>query len=388
MNPFELDIWGTPTTVRTVVEGNTTFALDLYCELRTAEGNLFFSPYSISTALAMTYAGARRRTADQIARALHLTLGRRRLDRAFASLEARLGGIGREGHVQLCVANALWPHVGYPFTDAFLARMRRYGAQLSAVDYTHPETARRTINAWVADRTEHKVRDVIPRGILDDLTRLVLVNAIYFKGDWASQFDASLTRAEPFWIAPDRRVEVPVMRQSHRFEYGERDGLQVLALPYAGEELDMVVLLPRELDGLAALEARLTVDNLEKWTEGLREVEVDVLLPKFEVTCPFRLDATLQSMGVIDAFDMDLADFSGMDGTRLLYLVAVLHKAFVAVDEAGTEAAAATAAVVALRGGAAPAPVFRADHPFVYLIRERGTGSILFLGRIVNPAQV
>ena len=150
----------------------------------------------------------------------------------------------------------------------------------------------------------------------------------------------------------------------------------------------MVVLLPRELDGLAALEARLTVDNLEKWTEGLREVEVDVLLPKFEVTCPFRLDATLQSMGVIDAFDMDLADFSGMDGTRLLYLVAVLHKAFVAVDEAGTEAAAATAAVVALRGGAAPAPVFRADHPFVYLIRERGTGSILFLGRIVNPAQV
>ena len=371
-------------SVETVVRGNTEFAFALYHKLRTAEGNLFFSPYSISTALAMTYAGARGDTAAEMAHALHFPLDQEQLHPAFASLEARLGDIGGKGHIQLRVANALWPQEGYALLEAFLALTKRYyGVRVTAVDYGDTETARRTINAWVEEKTEDKIQDMIPPGLLNALTRLVLVNAIYFKGDWASQFDPSLTSDAPFWVTPDTQVQAPMMSQVHGFGYGEGDGLQVLELAYAGDDLSMVVLLPREIDGLADLEERLTVENLDRWTKHLWQSEVQVSLPKFEITFPASLSGILTSMGMVDAFGD--ADFSGMDGTKLLQIAAVLHKAFVAVNEEGTEAAAATAVIMQLMALPSPPPVFRADHPFVFLIRENSTGSILFLGRVVNP---
>ncbi len=369
--------------VETVVQGNTEFALALYQKLRTEEGNLFFSPHSISTALAMTYAGARGNTAVQMAQALRFLLEQKPLHPAFALLEAELRDIGKKGHIQLKFANALWPHVAYPFLEAFLALTKQYyGVLITPVDYGDVETACGIINAWVEEKTENKIQELIPLGMLDALTTLVLVNAIYFKGNWASQFDPGRTRATPFWVTTEVSVQVPMMTQEHEFRYGEGDSLQVLELPYAESDLSMVILLPTEMDGLARLEERLTVQNLARWTKELWSTKVEVFLPRFEMTFPFRLDDTLQSMGMVDAFGS--ADFSGMDGTKSLYIGAVLHKAFVAVNEEGTEAAAATA-VMMTRGLPAPSPVFRVDHPFIFMIRENHMGSILFLGRVVNP---
>jgi len=371
-------------SVETVVRGNTAFALALYQKVRTEGGNLFFSPYSISTALAMTYAGARGKTETQMAQALHFSLEQEQLHPAFALLEARFSDIGRKGHIQLRVANALWPQKGYAFLKEFLALTKRYyGVLVTAVDYGAAETARRTINTWIEEKTENKIREMIPSSALDASTLLVLVNAIYFKGDWASQFEQSLTRDAPFWVAPGEQVEVPMMSKTCEYGYGEGDGLQVLELPYAGNDLSMVVLLPREIDGLAELEGRLTVENLGRWTKHLWQSEVQVSLPRFEITFPFSLNNALISMGMVDAFGD--ADFSGMDGSQVLYISAVLHKAFIAVNEKGTEAAAATAVMMRVLGVPSPPPVFRADHPFVFLIREKSTGSILFLGRVVNP---
>lgn len=373
-------------SVETTVQGNTEFAFDLYQRLRKAEGNLFFSPYSISTALAMTYAGAHSDTEVQIAQALHFLLDQGQLHPSFTSLEAKLGDIGRKGYIKLRVANMLWPQKGYTLLEEFLALTKQYyGVLITPVDYRNAEAARQIINSWVEEKTEHKIKDLIQPGMLNTLTRLVLVNAIYFKGDWASQFDRTLTRNAPFWVAPDEQVKVLMMTQKHEFRYGESNGLQILELPYNGGDLSMIVLLPTKADGLAKLEESMTLENLYIWTRNLWETEVEVFLPRFEMTFPFRLDNTLISMGMVDAFS-GKADFSGMDGSKELYIGAVLHKAFVAVNEEGTEAAAATAVVMAKGLGSHPSPpVFRADHPFVFLVCENSTWSILFLGRVVNP---
>ncbi len=373
--------------IQTVVQGNTEFAIELYQQLRANTGNLFFSPYSISAALAMTYAGAGGDTESQMAQTLHFLLAREQIHPAFASLEAKLGDIGRKGQVQIRIANALWPQVGYQFLEEFLAVTKEYyGVSITPVDYCDHEAARQKINGWVEGKTEKKIKDLIPIGVLDALTRLVLVNAIYFKGNWASQFEKKLTKVAPFLVAPSETVQAPMMTQKHAFRYGESNDLQVLELPYVGNDLAMIVLLPRKVDGLAELETALTVKNLEKWTGNLWETEVQVLLPRFKVSQGFMLNGALVSMGMADAFDPDKANFSGMDGREKgLYIAAALHKAFVDVNEEGTEAAAATAVVMAGRSIPLPPPVFRADHPFVFLIRENNTGSILFLGRVVNP---
>jgi serine protease inhibitor len=385
MKPFEQTVREKQEVdVVALMQGNTDFALALFQKLRVVEGNLFFSPYSISTALAMTYAGARGSTEAQMAQVLHFGLDQEPLHAAFAALEARLAEIGRQGQVQLKVANALWPHTGFTLLAPFAGLvLRYYGVEITAVDYYDPETARLKINAWAEEKTERKIRELIPPGVIDELTRLVLTNAIYFKGSWASQFDPALTRDAPFSVAADRQVQVPMMHKKAEFGYREFDGLQVLELPYAGDDLSMVVLLPGEIEGLADVEARLTQENLEQWTWRLWPCEVQVWLPRFEITFPFELSETLRSMGMVDAFDTD--DFAGMVGADALHIQAVLHKAFVAVNEEGTEAAAATAVVMGLRCAPPPTPVFRADHPFLFLIREKSTGSILFLGRVIKP---
>jgi serpin B len=377
----------TADAMQVVTDGNTAFALDLYQRLRMQDGNLFFSPYSISTALAMTYAGARGDTETQMAQALHFDLGEEALHPAFAALQALLDAIQASGDVQLSVANALWPHVDYPFLDSFLDLCKiHYGVSLTALDYrSDPEAARQRINAWAEEQTHGKIRDLIPPRVIDQLTRLVLTNAIYFKGNWASQFDKARTQETPFTVQLGQQVTIPMMAQKLQCGYGEAEGVQVLELPYVGSALSMVVLLPTEVDGLASLEARVTAQTLAHWTQPLWQTEVQVFLPRFKVEAAFRLDDALKALGMVDAFDDLRANFAGMDGAAWLVITAVLHKAFVEVNEEGTEAAAATAVVAGLRAMPRPQPIFRADHPFLFLIRETSTGSILFLGRLVDP---
>jgi serpin B len=344
----------------------------------------------------MTYAGARGDTERQIAQALHFDLDQARLHPVFAALEAGLpvgplrGTAGQErAGVVLRIANSLWPQAGYPLLDTFLALVKaHYGASITPLDYGDSEAARRTINAWVEDRTEGKIVDLIQPGMLGAMTRLVLVNAIYFKGNWASQFDPDLTHDASFQVTPAQQVQVPMMTRQGSFRYAEHDGLQVIELPYAGDGLSMIILLPRQAVGLAGLEAELTVETLGRWTGGLRQQEVMVFLPRFRLESTFRLDSALMALGMADAFDMGKADFSGMDGQKgWLYIGSVIHKAFVDVNEEGTEAAAATAVIMRTLSVAPPLPIFRADRPFLFLIRDNGTGGILFLGRVVSPGE-
>jgi serpin B len=371
-----------------VVQGNSAFALALYQKLRVSDGNLFYSPFSISTALAMTYAGARTDTQTQMANAMHFSANQDQLHSAFALLRQKLEASVAGGQIQLNVANSLWPGKGYRLLKAFLSLAQKsYEVKITPVDFNEEEAARNTINDWVEERTQHRIKDLIAPDVLDAATRLVLVNAIYFKGDWAFPFDGSLTTQAPFFLAdPGGTVQMPMMRRMHSFRYAEDEGLQMLELPYAGQELSMLVLLPREIKGLTGLEGSLDNENLAKWIGSLAATEVEVSLPRFELAFPFRLDEALKSMGMKDAFSSQ-ADFSGMDGSRELYLGAVLHKAFVAVNEQGTEAAAATAAIMTQKAVSISANIFRADHPFIFLIREKLTGSILFIGRVANPIQ-
>jgi serpin B len=380
-----------------VIAGNSEFALELYVKLsgdpnvRPASGNLFFSPYSISTALAMTWAGARGETEKQMAEVLHFSLPQEQLHPAFGFLEKQLNAEGEERGYELSVANALWGQTGYGFLKEFLTLTKEnYGAGLREVDFVNAakrEKARKTINSWVEKETKEKIKDLIPQGVLDALTRLVLTNAIYFKGDWAVEFDKKETTDSLFKISADKEVTVPLMYQKGDFKYAQEDKLQILELPYKGDELSMVVLLPTEVDGLAELEKSLRPKNLNRWLTLLRKQEVHVYLPKFKMTTgPLELSGILKAMGMKDAFSM-AADFSGMTGSRDLFISNVLHKAFVAVDEKGTEAAAATAVVMTLTAVPVASPVFRADHPFVFVIKDNRSGSILFMGRVVNPAK-
>jgi serpin B len=370
-----------------LMQGNTTFALDLYQKLQQAEGNLLFSPYSISAALGMTYAGARGDSEKQMAQVLHFALNQEQLHPAFASVEATLNAYQSKSGIQLHVANSLWPQISYPFLETFLALIKKnYGASIRAVDYADNEITRQRINAWIEEKTSEKIKDLIKPGLPIRLTRLVLANAIYFKGDWVTKFDPRQTENAPFWLSAGKSIAVPQMSQQGKFGYGENDSLQILELPYSEQAVSMIAVLPREIDGLAQLEGALTPANLQQWTELLRKREVRVVLPRFKTGSEFDLADALKSMGMIDAFDKDKANFSGMDGReKWLYIGAVLHQALIEVNEEGSEAAAATVVIMVECGFPEPLPTFRADHPFLFLIRENRTGSILFIGRVVNP---
>lgn len=370
--------------VQTVVAGNTAFAVDLYGKLRSGDGNLFFSPYSISTALAMTYAGARGDTATQMAQALHFDVPADELPPAFSDLAA----IQKEGSVRLAVANSLWPQKEYPFLPDYLHLCQKfYSAGIYPADFIgHAEDARTTINHWVSDKTNGKIPDLLAPGAVNG-ARLVLANAIYFKGNWVSPFSADATRDRLFQVSPGITTNASFMTQAASFGYAEFPDLQVLELPYTGNNVSMVVLLPRSADGLGKLEAQLTATNLAAWTTNLPRQQVQVSLPKFTATSEFSLGDTLADMGMSDAFNPETANFSGMDGRQDLYISKVIHKAYVRVDEKGSEAAAATAVMMVTNGIEMPPPMptFIADHPFLFLIRDNHTGSILFLGRMTNP---
>jgi serpin B len=373
--------------MKALVDGNTAFALDLYARLAKEGGNLLFSPYSVSVALGMTYAGARGNTEAQMSRALHFALPQERLHPAFGALQGKLRAIQQKGAVELAVANALWAQERYPFAEAYLELVKKqYGAELRSADFTREfEPARLEINRWVEMQTKEKIRDLLAPGALDPLTTLVLVNAVYFKGDWAHPFDRKATESAPFFVAVDKTTDVPLMHEERRLGYFETDSVQVLELPYAGGDLSMVVLLPKRTDGLSELERSLEPAKLAAWIAALDERQVSVYLPRFKAESQFELKATLAAMGMPDAFGSS-ADFTGMSPTGELFISLVVHKAWADVNEEGTEAAAATAVVMARVSFEEPT-VFRADHPFIFLIRDTGTGSILFLGRVAEPAR-
>jgi serpin B len=366
------------------VADNTAFALDLYGQLRTEPGNLFFSPHSISRALAMTYAGARGETETQIAKALHFNLPQEKLHAAFAALQTSLEQVPRLGNVQLLVANSLWPAKGLPVRKEFLSQIERaYSTRLTPLDFGETEAARQTINRWVAEQTRGKIREFFQSGLLDPLSLLVLANAIYFKGDWAEQFNSERTQLQPFHLTSASQVTTPMMRQrKQKCHYHEDAEVQVLEMPYQGGRLSMAVLLPRQVDALAELEQGMTVAKLKTWIANLKTKEVEVCFPKFKTSSEFRLDDKLKALGMADAFGAT-ADLTGMFENPGSFISAAVHQAFVEVNEQGTEASALSILFVSM----GVTPIFRADHPFLFLIRDKRTGCVLFLGRLVNPLQ-
>ncbi len=382
---------GAKNAVTEVVRGNTAFAVDLYQRERGKAGNLFFSPYSVSTALAMAYAGARGQTEQEMAQVLHFDLPQAELHPAFAGLARRLEEIGKSQRVSLSVANSLWCQRDYTFTDAFLKLNRAfYDAGARLVDFAGSSDAtRQEINSWVAAKTQDKIRNLLQPGQVTAATRLVLCNAVYFKGKWASQFDPNNTAPAPFFTGAGQQVLTPLMSQSLKLRSRSFDDFALFALPYTGNDLALVILLPKAVDGVAALEQRLDAAKLQEWLaalDGAGEAKAQVFLPRFKLDCRLELARELAAMGMPAAFGQS-ADFSGMTGTRALCISDVVHQAMVELNEEGTEAAAATAVGMALTSVRAPAPVFRVDHPFVFLIRENQTGSILFLGRVTDPSK-
>jgi serpin B len=373
-----------------LVTGNSAFALDLYQTIREGDGNLFYSPYSISLALAMTYAGAHGETEEQMADTLHYTLPQDRLHPAFNALDLELvsrgeGAEGKDGEgFRLNIVNSIWGQTGYKFLSEFLDTLaENYGAGLRLLDFVKaPEESRGVINDWVSEETEGKIEDLLPQGSISPATVLVLTNAIYFNAAWSHPFEEELTHDGPFNLLDGSQVTVPMMEQIEFFGYAEGEGYQAVELPYDGEELSMVILLP-EAGRFEEFASALGAERVASILTDVSPEEIHLTMPKFTYESGFRLKETLIAMGMPAAFTA--ADFSGMDGTRSLFIDDVYHKAFVSVDEAGTEAAAATAVVVAAAAPTPPKEV-TVDRPFIFMIRDIQTDAILFLGQVINPA--
>ena len=367
-------------TMHTLTQTNNAFAWDLYAQLSANEGNLFFSPYSISAALAMTYAGARGNTEEQIAETLHFTLEQEGLHPAFHELAEHFKGLQQSGSVSLQMANSLWVERTIQLLQAFVEMTRHYyDANLFQVDFaTSSEACRAQINEWVADNTEQKITELLQEGDITKDTTLVLTNAIYFKADWLTPFDTKETSSDDFWIDADTAVSVPTMHFKGSFDYTENELGQVAALPYAGENLYMFIALPWDKDGITELEAQVSSDTIESWIEGFIPQKLDLALPTFTMRSRFSLLETLQSMGMTD-----ISDFSGIS-TPSLPLTNIIHEAFIDVNEQGTEAAASTAVTF---GRSLPRYLdFHADHPFLFFIYDSTSKSTLFIGRIADPS--
>ncbi len=374
-------------------EGDAAFAARLYGQLRGGRGNLFFSPASVRLALAMAYAGARGPTATEMQHALALPAGDAAHD-GFAALLGHFAELGRasEGHQRsvLRVVNRLWAQSGYHFLPPFVARLRdSYRAPLAELDFhKDPEAGRAAINRWVSEQTEKKIPELLARGLVERETRMVLTNAVYFKAQWSEPFYTTNTAPEPFFVDGKKPANAPMMHRTDHMRVGAIDSGQILELPYGDGELVMDVVLPAKKDGLPALEAQFAAGALPRWLGRLAGgTRVQLTLPRFRSSASFSLGEALSALGMPTAFRFPGADFSGMDGGRDLYIGVVVHQAMVDVDENGTEAAAATA-VLMKAGAAMPADkpvVFRADHPFLYVIRDPVADVILFAGRLVDP---
>lgn len=364
-----------------LVTDETSFALDVYQRLGETEDNLFFSPLSISLTMAMIYGGAQGDTEAQMAEAMHFGLPQEALHPAFNWQESTLQNRAEEHDFRLNIVNATFGQKGMTFLDAYLDLLaRNYGAGMSLLDFERtPEAARKEINAWVAERTERKIPDLLPEGTIDPMTVLVLVNAVYFQAAWHEPFHARSTQSAVFHAASGD-VTVPMMHgQPEGTSYVQGEGYQAVSLPYRGKAFDMVIVMPDEQ--LEAMESTLDAERLRGILQALEPTRIALTMPKFEIRTRASMNQILQDLGMADAFT-NQADFSGITGQRNVYLSMVQHEAYVRVDEAGTEAAAATAGVVDLVS--LPMPVV-IDRPFLFLIRDVATGSILFLGRVTNP---
>jgi serpin B len=377
-----------PSTTQAVGAANNAFGVTLYERLSQNPGNLFFSPTSIQTSLAMTMAGARGPTAEQMAKticvendaATHASLG------AFLR---RMNAAGKTGGFDLSVANALWLLKGYEFAPDYLSLVQKdYDARLDEVNFTSdPEGSRKTINDWVAGQTHDKIKNLMPAGTIDSNTRLVLTNAIYFKGKWDSPFNKRMTNDAPFTFSAGGTESIPFMRQVKRFRCAEDETVQLLELPYGQNTLAMRIFLPRQPEGLAAFEKDLGGERMDKLMNSLQSERVEVWLPRFKVESGIQLGDVLEAMGMTLAFDPQRADFHGMSSEEHLYISTVIHKAFVNVDEEGTEAAAATGIgmrTMAIRAESQP-KLFKADHPFLFAIVDQQSGAMLFMGRVAKP---
>lgn len=372
-----------------LAQGNTAFALQLFQQLAQQPGNLFFSPFSISAAFGMAYAGANGPTATEMSEVMHFDLPAGRLHPAFRQLNQQLFQTGAEAGVACNIANGLWAQKDFAILPTYLSRLQtEYGVTPRTADFKHAaEQARQEINAWVENQTKEKIKDLVQPGVLQPLTKLVLVNAVYFKGRWTRAFDAGQTRPAPFASGP-KEITVPMMHQTADFAYAESEGLQILELDYGQGGFSLQIFLPPAEDSLDTWCRKLTPELLGQWQQSLKKQKVSVFIPKMKLTQQFDLTRTLESLGMEKAFQPG-ADFSNLTALPGLFISDVLHKAFIEVNEEGTEAAAATALVMratALRPEK-PIPVFRADHPFVFLIQEKTTGSIMFLGRLVEPEE-
>jgi serpin B len=367
---------------------NNAFAVDLYSRLAADAGNIFFSPTSVQAALAMAAAGAKGETAAEMTKTLHLDATPDAGDKLGAFLRD-LNVAGSKGGYELSVANALWGLTGYPFSPAYLSSVEKtYGGHLADVSFTtDPEGSRKTINDWVADKTHDKITNLLPQGSIVPTTRLVLTNAIYFKGKWDKPFQKAQTHDAEFSIDAGKKVNAPFMYQQGKFRYAEDSDAQVLELPYGRDELSMRIILPKAADQLSEIEHKLTTSGLGDLTAQLQTEDVKVWLPRFKIETGYRLDHVLPSMGMKLAFDSGSADFGGMTSASHLFISAVVHKAYVQTDEEGTEAAGATGLTMGATAVMArhEPKVFRADHPFVFQIVHQQTGAILFMGRLATP---
>ncbi len=377
--------------VDSLVRGNNSFALDLYKYLLGENGNLIYSPYSISLALAMTYAGARGNTESQMADVLHFEFGQNTTHPAFNALDLGLSQRGEstdeeQQPLKLRIANAIWAERTFTFSQAYLDTISsNYGAGIHLADFINQfEPARKEINTWVEDQTEDRIKDLLAEGTLNPATRLVLVNAIYFKADWLSQFSKESTFNETFHLLDGSVLETPSMHQGMYIPYARGDGWQAVELPYAGETAAMTIIVPDEGD-FAMFESVFDFAKYETILGSLQPASVMLALPKFTFTRDFALADILTGMGMPDAFNPDIADFSGMTGKPELFIDNVIHKAFVAVDEEGTEAAAATAVIMRAVSEPNYDVTLTIDRPFIFVIRDTVSGQILFMGRVVNP---
>ncbi len=376
--------------IDTVVKANNQFAFDLYAKYRSKDGNVFYSPYSISSALAMTYEGARGKTAEEIQAVFHFPQDASIRRDSFLKINQQINK--KDKKYALSTANALWAQKDYKFLNDYFSLVDQYySGKVTNLDFVREtENSRITINSWVAERTNDKIKDLIPSRLITPDTALVLTNAIYFKGFWLKRFNKDNTREEEFRISSDNKIKTQMMHLSGKeakFNYAETKDLQILELPYEGNDLSMIILLPKEED-LKVLEGSLSSEKLSEWKGFLGMEQVNIYVPKFKFETKCFMAQDLKEMGVLTAFGGG-ADFSGMTGTRDLFISEVIHQAFVDVNEEGTEAAAATAVIMRTSMVREPEPVkvFKADHPFIFIIQDRETGNILFMGRVSDPSK-
>lgn len=378
-----LEDGGYMVATKTTVDASNRFAFELYERYSSGNGNILFSPYSISTALSMVYEGAGGETADEIEDVFHFIEEPSERMPAIASIHNTLNGKDRD--YELHTANALWMQEDYPILEDYIdAVVNYYSGEANSLDFSGaPEESRVTINDWVEEKTNDRIKDLFPPNSIDRDVVLVLTNAIYFKGDWLNEFDEESTSKELFHVSPTEGVEVDMMSlQGERFNYTGTDEMQILELPYTGKDVSMILILPNE-GNMADVESTLSCDELGVLTEGLEESVVDVYLPRFKLETKYFMKEDLIEMGMPIAFTPS-ANFTGIAESDGLFIDKVIHQAFIEVNEEGTEAAAATGVVIP-RGATQPNEVFRADHPFIFIIQDRVTGAILFIGRVAKP---